>query len=109
MELVIDANILFAALIRKSVTSELLMHEDLHFFAPEYLLLEFEKYQDLIKKKTNIDDSLFNELMRIYNSRIELVPEEEMRIYVKDAALITPDIHDTPYFALSLRFSARKN
>ena len=78
------------------------MHEDLHFFAPEYLLLEFEKYQDLIKKKTNIDDSLFNELMRIYNSRIELVPEEEMRIYVKDAALITPDIHDTPYFALSL-------
>lgn len=102
MELVIDANILFAALIRKSITSELLMHEDLSFFAPEYILEEFEKYQELIRKKTNIEEGLFKELLRIYYSRIELIPEEEISKHNQEARSISPDIHDVPYFALAL-------
>ena len=103
MELVIDANILFAALIRRSSTSEILMHEDLHLFAPEFILVEFEKYQDVILKKTNIDEHLFQELLRIYQSRIELIPAEEFRNFWNEAELISPDFKDMPYFALALR------
>lgn len=103
MELVIDANILFAALIRRSSTSEILMHEDLHLFAPEFILVEFEKYQDVILKKTNIDEHLFQELLRIYQSRIELIPAEEIRNFWNEAELISPDFKDMPYFALALR------
>jgi predicted nucleic acid-binding protein len=38
MDLVVDANILFAALIKDSITSELMLHEDMHLYAPEFLL-----------------------------------------------------------------------
>ena len=48
MDLVIDANILFAALIKESVTSELIFKNTLHLYAPEFLFSEFEKYKEVI-------------------------------------------------------------
>ncbi|MFH1211857.1 MAG: PIN domain-containing protein [Candidatus Woesearchaeota archaeon] len=44
MELVIDANILFAALIKDSTTSDLLFKNTL--YAPEFILEEFKKYKE---------------------------------------------------------------
>jgi len=38
MRLVVDANILVAALLKDSTTRELLLEEDLELFAPECLL-----------------------------------------------------------------------
>jgi len=52
MDLVIDANILFAALIKRNITTELLFREHLHLYAPEFIFAEFDKYRDLLKKKT---------------------------------------------------------
>jgi len=37
MRLVIDANVLFAALIKDSSTAQLLINDKLQFFAPEFL------------------------------------------------------------------------
>lgn len=51
MELVIDANILFSALIKKSVTAELIFNENLMLYAPDFFIEEFVKYQELITKK----------------------------------------------------------
>ena len=48
MKLVVDANVLFAALIKKSSTAELLISDKLQFFAPEFLFAEFSKYEELI-------------------------------------------------------------
>jgi len=53
MDLVIDANILFALLITKSKTEDIIFHEDVHIFAPEFLFVEFEKYNSLILDKTS--------------------------------------------------------
>ncbi|UCE73502.1 MAG: hypothetical protein JSV56_10800 [Methanomassiliicoccales archaeon] len=53
MDLVIDANILFAALIKDIITSDIMLHDDIHLYAPEYLIDEFEEYRNLIKGKTN--------------------------------------------------------
>ncbi len=38
MKLVIDANILFAALIKDSTTAEILFNKNINFYAPEFLL-----------------------------------------------------------------------
>ena len=52
MKLVVDANILFAALIKESFTAELLLRDKLNFFAPEFLFDEFGKYENYILEKT---------------------------------------------------------
>lgn len=43
MKLVIDANILFAALFKDSLTAELILSDELQLIAPEFLLEEFAK------------------------------------------------------------------
>ncbi|MHA2473510.1 MAG: PIN domain-containing protein, partial [Promethearchaeota archaeon] len=48
MDLVVDANILFAALIKDNITSELLLKREFHLFAPEFIFEEFEKYRDYL-------------------------------------------------------------
>ncbi len=45
MDLIVDANILFAALIKNSMTAKLMFVERLHLYAPEFLLDEFEKHE----------------------------------------------------------------
>ncbi|MHA1131058.1 MAG: PIN domain-containing protein [Candidatus Helarchaeota archaeon] len=48
-----DANILFAALIKEGPTADLLITGDFKLYAPEFLLTEFQKYEPLILKKTH--------------------------------------------------------
>lgn len=105
MDLVIDANILFAALIKQSITSELLFKEGLHLYAPEFLFVEFEKYRKLIKKKTERSDSVFDEFFGILERRITLVPYEEIKPFVAKAENVSPDKKDVPYVALALKMN----
>jgi predicted nucleic acid-binding protein len=46
MNLVIDANILFALLIRKGKTEDIFFNDTIKLYAPEFMLDEFEKYKD---------------------------------------------------------------
>lgn len=103
MDLVVDANILFAALIKDSITSELMLHEDMHLFAPEYLIEEFEKYEELIKQKTNRSEDEFKIAFDVFERRIVLVPHEEIKPFIKKAKAISPDPKDVPYVALALK------
>jgi predicted nucleic acid-binding protein len=103
MDLVVDANILFAALIKESVTSELMLHEDMHLYAPEFLLKEFEKYKKLIRKKTNRSEDEFKIAFDVFERRIVLVPYEEIKPFIKKAKKISPDPKDVAYIALALK------
>ncbi|ODS39618.1 MAG: hypothetical protein A7315_10755 [Candidatus Altiarchaeales archaeon WOR_SM1_79] len=105
MDLVVDANILFAALIKRNITSELLFREDLHLYAPEFIFTGFEKYRGLIKKKTERTDDDFDELLELFQRRIALVPIEEIKPFIEKAKEVSPDIKDVPYIALALKLN----
>ena len=51
MDIVADANIIFAALIKESKTYELLFDERLHLFTTEFFFTEFEKHAKEIQEK----------------------------------------------------------
>ena len=51
MQLVIDANTIFSALIKNGVTSDLIVDNSLTLDSVEFLFTEFEKYKDMIKEK----------------------------------------------------------
>jgi len=105
MDLVIDANILFAALIKKDLTSDLIVSNLFRLYAPEYIFTEFEKYRDYIKRKTERTDEDFDEALNIFRRRIELIPYEEIKPFIKKAREISPDSKDIPYIALALKLN----
>ena len=106
MDLVVDANILFAGLIRENLTAELLFCERLHLFAPEYLLTEFGKYEDLIIEKTSRSKEDFHKVISLLKNRIEIYPMEDFREYITEGEKISPDRNDSHYFALALYLGA---
>ena len=106
MDLVIDANILFAALIKEGKTAELLFLDDLHLFAPEFLLEEFAKHRKTILKKTHRTDREFDKILDVLSARINFIPKEEIMPLMQRGEEISPDPDDSTYFAVALRVGA---
>ncbi len=103
MDLVVDANIIFAVLIRSGKTEELLFKDEIHLFAPEFLLEELEKYKDIILEKTGRDEFEFPRLLEILKKRIKTIPNGEIDQYIEKAKMLCPDENDADYFALALK------
>jgi predicted nucleic acid-binding protein len=105
MELVVDANILFAGLIKKSTTASLLFHPTLTLYAPEFVIEEFMKYTEFIQKKMQRSEEEFIMLIHMLHQIIAVVPQEEYENYMEEAKNISPDDKDTMYFALALKLN----
>lgn len=81
MELVLDANILFSALIRSGATRELMLINGIHLYAPEFIVSEFLKYLELIASKTGLECTELVSLMREILNRadVKIVPASELK------------------------------
>jgi len=106
VDLIVDANILFAALIRNNKTSDLLFREELHLFTPEYIFSEVSKYNSLILKRTNRTKQDLKKFWNILEKQIQAFPLSEMKARIKEATKISPDPKDIQYFALALHLNA---
>src|SRR3989338_10250138 len=104
MDLVIDANILFAALIKESITSDILFKHRL--YAPEFIFEEFKEYKEELKQKTQRTDEDFSQLLDLFERKVILIPKEEIDPFIKRAEKISPDQKDVLYIALALRLHA---
>jgi predicted nucleic acid-binding protein len=105
MDVVVDANVIFAVLIKDSFSSHLLFSGRFHLFTPEYIFTEFEKHKEEILEKTQRTTEDFFRLLEILKLRITLFPLEELAEYVDEAEKITPDPNDMAYFALALKMN----
>lgn len=103
MDLVIDANILFAAIVRVGVTADMLFRNDLHLYAPEFLLEEFEKYKETLLEKTGKAKEDFLLVFEALRRRITIVPSKEIEPFLEKAKQLSPDVKDVAYVALALR------
>jgi|SRR3989338_2342726 len=103
MELVVDANTVFSALIKISLTSDLIVDNSLMLNSVEFLFVEFEKYREMIKEKTERSDEEFDQFMEILQKKIKLAPYEEIEPFIEEAKSICPDPKDVQYFALALK------
>lgn len=105
MNLVVDANILFAALIKISKTSDLMVDNSLNLVSVEFIFEEFEKYKDLIRKKTTRTEEEFEMFMGIIQKRVKLIPFEEFKSFMNETETFSPDPKDTEYLALALKLN----
>ncbi len=102
MKFVIDANIVFSLVIKQGKTYELFFKRDLELFAPEFLLTELLKYENLILEKSGLSKEKFEEIIVKLKKNIIFVKEIDFLHLQKLAIEISPDIKDISYFALAL-------
>jgi predicted nucleic acid-binding protein len=103
MQLVVDANILFSALITDGFTAELLFEEELKLYTAEFIIEEFLKYKDEILKKSKRSPESFSSFMHALQEIITVIPQEEYETHIQEAKEISPDKRDAAYFALALK------
>jgi len=103
MKLVVDANILFSALIKDSLTAEIISNGKIELFAPEFLFQEFEKYSGIILRKTSRTRKDFSKAVEAIKETLTIIPQEDFQEYIAEAKKICPDPQDTIYFALALK------
>ncbi len=103
MELVVDTNVVMAAIIRSGNTRRLLFHHDLACFSPRYLLKELAKYEAMLRIKSGLSSAEFQEAVRRVLSRIHLIHPDEYSRYRDYASSICPDFGDWPFFAVAIQ------
>jgi len=105
MDLVIDANIIFAALIKENKTHELIFNEKLNLFTTEFFLIELEKHIKELQEKTEKSEADISKLLYILKRKIMFIPLEELLPYLDEAESISPDSDDVAYIALALKLN----
>jgi predicted nucleic acid-binding protein len=102
MDIIVDANILFAVLIKEGITERILFSNELHLYAPEFIFIEFKNHEKEILKLTNRNELDFLRLIEILERRIELVPVQEFKQYFSLAETLLEDKDDATYLAVCL-------
>jgi predicted nucleic acid-binding protein len=103
MNLVLDNNILFSIMNPESMNSFIFEYLDLKFFAPVFIIKEFEKYKDNCFKKSGLSRRNFEDRKKEIFSRINFVELSEFRKFVEGAKDFCPDKDDVFYFGLCLK------
>ena len=103
--LVIDANILFSALIKDSLTAELIFNEDFKLYSCDFIIEEFFKYEPEILKKTHRTREQFITIIHQLKEIITIIPKEEYSHLLAEAEKFSPDPKDAIYFALAMKLN----
>ena len=109
MLLVIDANVIFAALIARGGTFRVFATNKIlrkfRFITPEYLFIEIREHFDEIMDKTKLSQEELEVVFDFVEEQIEIIPFEEFEDMYDKANKVSPDIDDVPYFALALKMN----
>jgi predicted nucleic acid-binding protein len=103
MRIVIDANMIIAALVRDSKAREIIMSGKLYFISPDFVLDEIYKYGENICEKSGISKIEFELMMALIFQRVSIINADYYKAYEETAKeIMKEDVKDIPYVACSL-------
>ena len=100
--MVVDANVLFSALVRDSGTRKILVSGKIRALAPEYLLSELAEHKSEMLSKSALSRDEFDDLVRALLAVVTVIEADSFSMHLKTARRISPDVDDAPYLALCL-------
>jgi len=107
MRLIIDANVVFSALLSKGkplqVFEDNFLLNKFEFISPEYLFVEIEADMKRILEYSHYSPEEFSRVFSFLKKSIELMPNESYKDKTEEAGKIAPHKEDIPYVALSLK------
>lgn len=108
MKLIIDTNILISALIKDSLTRNLIINKQLDLIVPAYSFGEINKYKNDICKRSGILEKEFYRLINILLRNINVVNEIFYKEHLPESEDIMKHIHinDAPFLACAISFDA---
>lgn len=104
MRLVIDTGILISALLKDSVTRELLLFSSIDFLLPEYAFEELEKHKDSISARSGLSREDIEIVLSLIIENITIIPASKLKPHVQKAHKLIGGIDplDVPFAALAL-------
>lgn len=104
MKFVIDTNVLFSAMVKKSITRKIILSDAFELYVPEYLFEEINKHKDLILKKAKISNRDFIALLTLFQKHVRIFRKEvyKDKIPLAEEVMKEIDITDSPFLALAL-------
>lgn len=108
MKIVIDTNVLIAAIIKNSLTRRILLFSGYKFYLPEYAFDEFLKYEATILQKAKLPFEHYREVLGTLLVSIHVVRPPEYNSYLKEAEYLfgAIDQGDVPFLAAALALDA---
>lgn len=103
MRVTVDANILFACLIKDSTTRKLFFNPALLLFTPEFIMKEFARHLAEIREKSGLSDDELYRLFEKVLSHLVLVPDKDLKPFLPAAASLVKDSKDWLYLACALQ------
>lgn len=103
MRLIVDTNIILAALLKPSVTQRLLLSPSFEFFSAEYCIEEIENHFPEIAKKMGKTPSEIRPALNVLLTKIILLPKEEYAEFETKTRAVLPDPDDWPFLAVALK------
>lgn len=106
MNVVIDSNVLFSALIKDSVSRSLILRYMGCFIFPMYILDELGKHQKEIQKKSGLTKKEFDQLLEVLLSKVVVAPNEVVDKNKKKAVELVKeiDLDDAVFVATALAY-----
>lgn len=103
MNLVVDANVVIATLVKDGKTVEAFVNPLLSLHAPEFILEELLKYVKEISAKTHRSLESLSLMISDVLSLVEIASRRDIEPFLANARLISPDPKDDMYLALALK------
>lgn len=103
MDLVVDTNILIAALLKAGTTRNLIFSSFLSLYAPEHITSETMKYKRELIEKGNLDSTSFDAALSAILSQIHTTPKDDFSNKLEEARKIcSKHPEDVPFVALAI-------
>ena len=104
MRLVLDTNILIAALIKDSLTRNILFLPDFEFLVPEYALEEVNRHRAKIARHSRLKYREIDLLLSLLLESVTVVTAEKIEPHMKTAEALIGNIDpgDVPFVAVAL-------
>jgi predicted nucleic acid-binding protein len=103
MKVTVDANVLFACLIKDATTRRLFFNPALSLFAPEFIVNELLVHILGIKEKSGLPDEDLLRLIEKVFGNIVLVSDKDLVPFLPAAASLVNDSKDWLYLSCALR------
>lgn len=104
--LVIDTNIIMAAMIRDSAARDIIIKSNIQFFAPNFVFEEIGRHADIISRRNNLSVETNLRILKTLGEYITIVEEKYYASNINKARRVMGaiDEKDAPFIALALSF-----
>jgi predicted nucleic acid-binding protein len=106
MKIVVDANRIIAALIKKGTTRSILFDSEFDFLTPDYSITEINEHKEELRCKAGIMPEEFDLLINLIFENITIVPEEDYSSIMEGCKNDLCDTDDIPYLAACIASKA---